>query len=161
MQVVRQLRRAAYNVTKQLLCVTLQRLQFVILFARHIGQCFHLRLEIRAKADQVQNLNTLNAFEKNDHVAVRHFHGFMNFCERSNFVKVGRSRIFDSRIELRDHAQILFLVRQRIDQRQRAFAPNGERKDRARKQDGVPNGKDGQSVWHEIAFISHGVLSAA
>ena len=49
---------------------------------------------------------------KDDHVAVRHLDGLVDLGESADFVEIGRSRIFDPRIELGDDAQQFFFARQ-------------------------------------------------
>ncbi len=110
LQIVGKLRRAAYHFAEEFLRVALKRFQFVVLFALNVRKSFHLRLQEGAQTDQVHYLDALNAFEKDDDVAIRHLHGLMNFGERSNLVQIGSGRILDARVQLRDHTKIFLVV---------------------------------------------------
>src|SRR6266851_4852546 len=102
LQIVGKLRRVAYHVAEEILRISLQRFQFRIRFADDVRLCLYAGLQKWTQADQLEHLNALQAFQKDDDVAVRHFYGLMHLGQRSEFVEVGGRRILDSRIELRD-----------------------------------------------------------
>src|SRR5712691_7122922 len=114
LQIVGKLRRMAYHVAEEILHVALQRFELRIRFTDDVRLRLHACLQKGPQADQVEHLNTLEAFEKDDHVAVRHFYSLMDLGQRSEFVEVGGRGILDSRIELRDYSQKLLLALQTI-----------------------------------------------
>ncbi len=59
-------------------------------------------------------MNALEAFQEDDHIAVRHFYGLMHLGQGPEFVEVRGRGILDSRIELRDHSQKLLVAVQAI-----------------------------------------------
>ena len=94
--------------------IALERFQFGVRFADDVRFRLNAGLQKRAQADQFEHLNALEAFEEDDHVAVRHFYGLMNLGECPEFVEVGGCGILDSRIELRDYSQKLLVALQTI-----------------------------------------------
>ena len=105
LQIVGELRRVAYHVAEELLRISLQRFQFRVGFTDDVRFRLYAGLQKRTQADQLQHLNALQAFQKDDHVAVRHFYGLMDLSQCSDFVQVRGGRILDPRVELRDHSQ--------------------------------------------------------
>ncbi len=114
LQIVGKLRRVAHHVAEKILRIALQRFQLRIRFADDVRLRLHAGLQKWTYADQFEHLNALQTFQKNDHVAIRHFYGLMHLGERSEFMEVGGRGILDSRIELRDHAQQLLVAMQTI-----------------------------------------------
>src|SRR6267378_7131125 len=104
----------AYHVSEKILRVSLQRFQLGVGFADDVWLRLHASLQKRTQPDQLQHLNPLEAFQEDDHVAVRHFYGLMDLGQRSKLVEVGGCRILDSRIELRDYSQELLVALQTI-----------------------------------------------
>src|SRR6266404_6797902 len=148
----------AHHIAEEFLRIPFQRFELRVGFAEDIRLRLHFRAKIRPQADEVHDLNALESFKKNDHIAVRHFDGLMHSCERTHFVEVRGSRIFNSRIKLRDHPQHLFLALQGIHKCQRTLPSYRQRQDSARKQNGVANRQDGKNLWHDKFLFSHVVL---
>jgi hypothetical protein len=127
LQVVRKLRRMAHDVAEEVLRVALQCLEFGVFFTCEIGLGGHGGTQERAQAQQFIDADALQAFQEDDHVAVGHLNGLVDLGKRADFVEVRRSRIFDPRIQLGNHAQKLIVARKRIDQSERALTAHGER----------------------------------
>ena len=155
LQIVGKLRRVAHHVAEEFLRIPFQRFKLRVGLAENIRLRLYLGAKVRPQTDQVHDLDTLESFQENHHIPVRHFDGLMHSCERAHFVKVRRSRIFNSRIELRDYAQHFFLALQGTYQRQRTLPAHSQRQDSARKQDGVANRQDRKDLWHHKFLFSH------
>ena len=108
-QVVRKLWRVAHNIAEQILCVALQRFEFGIRLTGDIRLRLDACPKIRPQRDQFGDLDALKPFQKNHHIAVRHFYGLVYLGQRSDLMKVRRRRVFHPRIKLSDHTQLLIL----------------------------------------------------
>ena len=155
LQIVGKLWRMAHYIAEEFLRISFQRFKLRIGLAENIRLRFDLGAQVWPQTDQVHDLNALQTFQKNDHIAVRHFDGFMYSGKRAHFVEVRCRWIFNSGIELRDDAQHLFFALQGIYKSQRAFPPHGQRQNSARKKDGVANRQDGKNLWHDKFLFSH------
>jgi hypothetical protein len=116
-----------HDVTEKVLSVALQRLEFGVLVAGEIGFGGHRGTKERTKAKEIVDADALQAFEKDDDIAVGHLNGLVDFSEGADFVEVRSSRIFDPRIQLGNDAQKLIVARERIDQGERTLTAYGER----------------------------------
>src|SRR5437588_3297396 len=107
---VAKLRRMADYISEEILHVTLQRFEFGIGFADDVRFRFDSSTQIRTQADQVNHLDALQPFQKDDHVAIRHFDGLVYSCQGANLVQVSRRWILYARIELRNHSEHLLFA---------------------------------------------------
>jgi hypothetical protein len=151
----------ADDVAEQVLRVALERLHFVILCADNVRLVFNLCAEERKQPEQVDDADPLKTLEEDHDIAVRHFDGLVDLCERADLVKVRGGWILDPGIQLGNNAQQLFFARQGIDERQRAFPTYRQRQNRAGKQNCVPNRQDRKCLWHSIFTFGHKLSSGA
>ena len=99
--------------------------------------------------------NAVQAFQKRNHVPVRHPHHLVNFCQRSHAVQIRAGRHLNPRIELRHNAQNLLRAFQRVEQRQRAFTPHGQRHHGSRKQNRISNRKYRKASCSGPYYFTH------
>ncbi len=147
----------ADNVAEEILRVALKGLQLRVLLADKFNFFFHARTQVRFQADQFDHAYAVHALKEDNHIAVGHFYGLVNFSQSSDFVEVGRSRIFYARVELRNDAEKLFVTLKRIHKRQRAIAADSQRQHSSRKQDRIPDRQNRQDFWEDCFFLSHNV----
>ena len=82
-QVIGKLRRVAHHIAEQILRIALQRFEFGIRLTADIRLSLDARPKIRPQRNQFGDLDALKPFQKNHHIAVRHFYGLMYFGQRS------------------------------------------------------------------------------
>ena len=157
LQIVGQLRRMADDVAEEILRVALESFELVVVVAEDVRLGFDGGAKERTQAEQFGNADALQTFQEDNHVAVRHLYGFVNFGERADFVEIGGSGIFDPRIKLGHDAQQFLIAGQRVNQSERALSADGQRQNGAWEQDGVANWQDRQCFWNNMFFISHGL----
>ncbi len=99
----------ANDVAEQFLRVALQSLKFGIHFADDVRLWLNPSPHVRTQSNQLGDLHALQALQKNDHIAVRHFYGLVYFGHRPDLVQVRGGGILDAWVELSDHRQKLFV----------------------------------------------------
>src|SRR4029077_49774 len=109
LQVIGQWRRVADDVAEQFLRVTLQSLKFGIHFANDVRLRLNASPHIRTQSNQLRDLHPLQAFQKNNHIAVRHFYGLVYFGHGPDLVQVRGRGILNAWVELSDDRQKLFI----------------------------------------------------
>src|SRR6267142_2187020 len=77
-----------HHIAKQLLRIALQSFQLGVHFADDVRLRLDPSLHKRSQRDQVCNLHPLQTFQKNDHIAIRHFYGLVYFGHGSDLMQV-------------------------------------------------------------------------
>ncbi len=124
LQIVGKLRRTRHNVAEQFASVALQRHQFGVVLPDQVRLNFHLGGQERPEADQFNDSNALQTFQKHNHVPVGHLHELVDFRGRPDQVQIRSGRLLHAGIVLRHNSEQLFVTVQGIQQRQRSLAPN-------------------------------------
>ena len=138
----------AHHLSEQVERVALQRFQFCVHFTDNVRLGLDLRLQERPEVQQLNNLNPLEAFEEDHDVAIGHLHRFMHPGERTYFMQVSGSGVFNPRVQLGHHTQNFFLALQGSNKGQGALPPYRQRQHGARKEHRITNRQDRQNLWH-------------
>ncbi len=156
LQLLREIRDLLDDLAERALDVAGQGLEFRALLD-HVGDFLHVRDQIRVGGDETLEPDSLRALDQNPDRAVRHLeHPGHHACHADPLDVVG-PRLLELGVLGGDHDEAAIAGEDVVDQPHRALLADGERRQRPRVGDHVPEGQDRQGLG-KLAAVGDRVL---
>jgi len=153
LQIVGKLRRVAHNIAEEVLRVALQGLKFGVFFTGEIGLGSHRGAEERTEAQQFVDAECAAGLPGTPTTLPLGI--FTVLWTLARVPTLWRSAAAGSSIRGSNwatNAQKRIVARERVYEGERALTAYGERQNRPREENGIPDGQDCESIWNEMFF---------